>query len=118
MLYVDGFVVAVAEGDRAAYIDLARRAWALFRKYGALRNVECWEDDVPEGKITSFPMAVRRTEGEAVLFSWIEWPDRATRDACFAVMRDDPEFAALGALPFDGSRMIFGGFVPVLDERA
>jgi uncharacterized protein YbaA (DUF1428 family) len=118
MSYVDGFVAAVPRAGKEAYVDFARRAWALFRAHGALRNVEAWEDDVPDGEKTSFPIAVQRGADEVVVFSWIEWPDRATRDACFARMQDDPEFAALGDMPMDGSRMIFGGFVPVLDERA
>lgn len=118
MSYVDGFVAAVPQADRDTYVSFARRAWEVFRKHGALRNVECWQDDVPEGTKTSFPMAVQRGPGEVVVFSWIEWPDRATRDACHAQMETDPDFALLGEMPMDGSRMIFGGFVPVLDERA
>lgn len=118
MPYVDGFVTPVPAADRDRYIAYAARTWPVFRKYGATRFVECWGDDVPDGVLTSFPMAVKREEGEAVLFSWIEWPDKATRDACHARMQDDPDFAALGDMPFDGRRMIYGGFVPVIDVTA
>lgn len=117
MPYVDGFVAAVPAANRDAYVAYARRAAEVFRKFGALRIVEAWGDDVPEGIHTSFPMAVRLEEGEVVLFSWIEWPDKAMRDACHAAMPSDPEMAALGAMPFDGKRLIWGGFVPVLDAR-
>jgi uncharacterized protein YbaA (DUF1428 family) len=115
MPYIDGFVTPVPEANRDRYIAHARQAWELFRKHGAVRFVECWGDHVPDGVQTSFPMAVKREPGEAVLFSWIEWPDRATRDACHAAMADNPELAALGEMPFDGRRMIWGGFVPLLD---
>ena len=75
---------------------------------------ECWGDDVPDGEVTSFPMAVRKEPGETVVFSWIEWPDKATRDKCMGAMRSDPRFEAMGAMPFDGKRMIFGGFEPIV----
>ena len=118
MSYIDGFVTPVPAANRDRYIDYARQAWAGFRKAGATRFVECWGDDVPEGVHTSFPMAVKREGDEVVVFSWIEWPDKATRDACFAGMRDNPDFAILGEMPLDGRRMIFGGFLPILDETA
>lgn len=118
MSYIDGFVCAVPEENRDAYIAYARATWELFRKAGARRMVEGWGDDVPEGEVTSFPMAVKRAPGEAVLFSWIEWPDKATRDACHATMMQNPDWQALGAMPFDGKRLIYGGFAPVVDESA
>jgi uncharacterized protein YbaA (DUF1428 family) len=115
MTYIDGFAAAVPAANREAYIAYARKCWALFHKAGALRLVEGWGDEVPEGVVTSFPMAVKREEGEVVLFSWIEWPDKATREAAHANMMDNPDWQALGEMPFDGKRMIFGGFVPVVD---
>jgi len=118
MPYVDGFVTPVPEANRDRYIAHARAAWPIFRRMGALRLVECWSDHVPDGVHTSFPMAVRLEPGEAVLFSWIEWPDRATRDACHAAMPGDPDMAALGEMPLDGKRMIYGGFLPLVDETA
>jgi uncharacterized protein YbaA (DUF1428 family) len=117
MSYFDGFVAAVPEANRDAYVAHAREAWdKVFAPMGALSMVETWGDDVPEGEATSFPIAVDRREGEAVVFSWIEWPDKATRDAAWARMMG-PE-VEMTAMPFDGSRMVFGGFVPVLALRA
>ena len=118
MTYIDGFVAAVPGANRDAYIAFARKSWVLFQKAGALRMVEGWGDDVPDGVVTSFPMAVQKAEGEVVLFSWIEWPNKATRDAAHGSMMENPEWQTLGEMPFDGKRMIFGGFVPVLDMRA
>lgn len=115
MAYVDGFLAAVPTENRQAFIDHAAHFAKLFRSYGAKRIVECWGDDVPDGETTSFPMAVKCREGESVVFSWIEWPDKASRDTCFAAMQSDPELADM-EMPFDGKRMIFGGFEPILDE--
>ncbi|MCG6120346.1 MAG: DUF1428 domain-containing protein [Blastomonas sp.] len=127
MTYIDGFVIACPSDNREKFIEHARTADAMFIEMGALRIVECWGDDVPEGKTTDFRMAVKAQEGEAVLFSWIEWPDKATRDAAMARMtemmtdpakadpRMDPEN---NPMPFDGKRMIFGGFVPVVELAA
>jgi uncharacterized protein YbaA (DUF1428 family) len=122
MTYIDGFVIACPENKKQAFIDHARIADAMFIEMGAVRIVECWGDDVPEGKTTDFRMAVKAEAGEAVLFSWIEWPDKATRDAAMAKMMDpnnqDPRMdPALSPMPFDGKRMIFGGFVPVVDLK-
>ncbi len=114
MTYIDGFVIPAANSDKERVMDHARRMDAHFLQHGALRVVECWGDDVPHGKQTDFYRAVQATEQENVLFSWIEWPDKATRDAAFkaleaneALMSEEP--------PFDGKRMIFGGFEPVVD---
>ena len=87
----------------------------LFKELGALRMVECWGDDVPEGKLTSFPMAVKLEEGETVVFSWIMWPSRAARDEGMRRAMED-ERMKNAAMPFDGKRMIFGGFDVLLDE--
>lgn len=122
MTYIDGFVIACPKANRQAFIDHARLTGGMFIEMGALRIVECWGDDVPEGKTTDFRMAVKAEAGEDVLFSWIEWPDKATRDAAFARMSDpensdprmDPE---KNPIPFDGKRMIFGGFTPVFEVK-
>lgn len=114
MSYVDGFVAAVPAANKQAYIDHARAAWPLFRKYGALAMRECWGEDVPEGQVTSFPMAVGAGPDEVVVFSWVEWPDKASRDACWAASATDPGFQAMGEMPFDGKRMIYGGFAPIV----
>lgn len=119
MTYVEGFVIAVPEANRAAFVEHAQIFDALIIEHGAMRVVECWGDDVPPGKVTDFARAVQARDGEAVVFSWIEWPDRATRDAGHARMQELMQSGALGAalpaMPFDGQRMIFGGFAPVVE---
>ncbi|KQT64186.1 MULTISPECIES: DUF1428 domain-containing protein [unclassified Aureimonas] len=114
MTYVDGFVVAVPSDKKEAYIEQARKALPVFKEYGALRMVETWGDDVPEGKLTDFRMAVKAEPGETVVFSWIEWPDKATRDAGMQKMMTDDRMSMEGMV-FDGKRMIFGGFAVILD---
>jgi len=122
MSYIDGFVIACPKANRQAFIDHARVTDGMFIELGALRIVECWGDDVPEGKTTDFRMAVKAEADEDVLFSWIEWPDKATRDAAFARMTDpensDPRMdREKNPVPFDGKRMIFGGFSPVYEVK-
>ena len=115
MKYVDGFVVAVPAANKEAYHRLAAAATPLFKEFGATRIVECWGDDVPDGKLTDFRGAVKAQEDEVVVFSWIEYPSKAVRDAANEKMMNDPRMKALGEMPFDGKRMIFGGFAPILD---
>lgn len=122
-MYIDGFVIPVPAENRQAFIDHATTADSLFMELGALRVVECWGDDVPEGKQTDFRRAVEAEAGESVIFSWIEWPDKATRDAAFAKMMGedfkDPRMdQEKNPMPFDGKRMIFGGYVPVVDMKS
>jgi uncharacterized protein YbaA (DUF1428 family) len=116
MTYIDGFVTPVPRDGRAAYEAHVAAAAAIFADLGAGRLVECWADDVSPGKVTDFPRAVALAGGEDVLFSWIEYPDRATRDAVGAAMMADPRMAELD-MPFDGKRMIYGGFAVIVDER-
>lgn len=117
MAYVDGFVAAVPTNNRQAFLAHAEHFAKIFRQNGAFRIVECWGHDVPDGQTTSFPMAVKKTEDETVIFSWIEWPDKATRDRFHAKMDSDPELAGAGMdMPFDGARVIFGGFEPLVDR--
>jgi uncharacterized protein YbaA (DUF1428 family) len=115
--YTEGFVIAVPTDNRAAFIDHATRMDTFFLEFGASRVVECWGDDVPAGKLTDFAGAVQAKPDETVCFSWIEWPDKATRDSAMAKIMADPRFES-EPMPFDGKRMIFGGFVPVVDLRA
>jgi uncharacterized protein YbaA (DUF1428 family) len=111
MNYVDGFVAAVPNTNREAYRAHAAQAAAVFKEYGALSAVECWGDDVPDGKLTSFPLAVKREAGETVVFSWITWPSRAVRDTAWPkVMADARLQPDTNPMPFDGKRMIYGGF--------
>jgi len=113
MSYVDGFVIAVPIANKNAFIEHAKKGDAVFMEYGATRVLECWGDDVPKGKQTDFWKAVEAKDDEAVLFSWIEWPDKATRDAAMPKVMADPRMKPEG-MPFDGKRMIYGGFSPVV----
>jgi uncharacterized protein YbaA (DUF1428 family) len=115
--YVDGFVIAVPKANEAAYRKVAEGSASIFRDLGATRVVECWADDVPHGTLTDFYGAVQAKEDEAIVFSWIEYPDKATRDKAGELMMDDPRFEALGEMPFDGKRMIYAGFAPVVDLK-
>jgi uncharacterized protein YbaA (DUF1428 family) len=113
MSYIDGFVIPAPTGDKDKFIDHAKRMDAMFLEMGALRVVECWADDVPRGKVTDFHRAVDLKDDETPVFSWIEWPDKATRDAAMQKMEKDERMMA-EPMPFDGKRMIFGGFTPVV----
>ena len=116
MTYVDGFVAAVPTANRETYRSFAERAAAVFREHGALKVVECWGDDVPEGKVTSFPMAVKLQKDESVVFSWITWPSREARDAGMKKVMADPRVQPSNdPLPFDGKRLIYGGFELIVD---
>tara|TARA_R110000868_G_scaffold53744_4_gene168557 strand:+ start:38614 stop:39006 length:393 start_codon:yes stop_codon:yes gene_type:complete len=124
MSFIDGFVIAVPTANKDKFIAHANHGNSVFIELGALRIMECWGVDVPEGKVTDFRHAVQAEADETVCFSWIEWPDKATRDAAFAKMTEwmeNPEKAdprmdpAKNPMPFDGKRMIFGGFAPVLE---
>ncbi len=114
MSYIDGFLLAVPEGNKEKYAALARESWEkVFKPAGALSLHENWGDDVPEGKVTSMPMAVKREPGEVVVFSWVVWPDKATRDKAYGTMQEE---GAHEDFPFDGMRMMWGGFVPLVTE--
>ena len=111
MDYIDGMVCAVPTASRDIYTTRAQEMAGMFKEYGALQVVDCWGDDVPEGKLTSFTMAVQRKDDEAVVFSWIVWPSRAARDQGWQKIMADPRLEKFGkAMPFDGKRMIYGGF--------
>ena len=106
--YVDGFLMAVPTTNKELFRQHAALGAQLFKEHGADAVVECWGDDVPEGKLTSMPMAVQRKEGETVVFSWIAWPSRAARDAGMKAVMADPRCPK--EMPLDGKRVIFGGF--------
>lgn len=116
MNYVDGFVAAVPTANRDKFLRHAQEAAAALKEHGALQVVECWGNDVPEGKVTSFPMAVQRKDDETVIFSWIVWPSKAVRDAGMEKAMADPRLKPeTNPMPFDGKRVIFGGFEMILN---
>ena len=117
MAYIDGFVIPVKTADKQAFLDHARRIDQVFIEHGALRVVEAWGDDVPAGKVTDFARAVQATGDETVAFSWIEWPDKAVRDAAMKAIQSNAAMMA-EPMPFDGKRMIFGGFAAVVTLEA
>jgi uncharacterized protein YbaA (DUF1428 family) len=110
-MYVDGFLLAVPDANKEVYRRHAEDGAVVFKDHGALALVECWGDDVPEGKINSMHTAVLRKPGETVVFAWIAWPDKATRDAGMKAVLADPRMGHdVNPMPFDATRMIFGGF--------
>jgi uncharacterized protein YbaA (DUF1428 family) len=117
MSYIDGFVAAVPTANKEAYRRHAATSVAMFKEFGATRQVETWGDDVPDGKVTDFKGAVKAKPNETIVFSWLEYPDKATRDKANQKIMNDPHMKELGAqMPFDGQRMIFGGFTPINDS--
>lgn len=116
MSYIDGFVTAVPTANKQKYIAHATQTASIFKEHGALKVVECWGDDVPEGKVTSFTMAVKRKDDETVVFSWIVWPSRAVRDQAWEKVMADPRLSPeTHPMPFDGKRLIYGGFESILE---
>ena len=110
MTYVDGFVASVPSAKRADFVEHARAMGQVFKEYGAISVTDCWGDDVPQGKLTSFPMAVQCKPDETVVFGWINWPSRAVRDEAWQKVMADPRMQSAAEPPFDGKRMIYGGF--------
>ncbi|HVF64779.1 MAG TPA: DUF1428 domain-containing protein [Casimicrobiaceae bacterium] len=117
MDYVDGFVCAVPTENRERFRKHADDAAKVFKEYGALKIAECWGDDVPEGKLTSFPMAVKREPNETVVFSWVTWPSKQARDDAWKKVMEDPRMKPdVNPMPFDGKRLIYGGFQMIVDR--
>jgi len=112
-MYVMGFLVAVPEEKKEAYREMAAKAGPFFQKHGAIEIMEAWEEDVRDGHTTDFRMAVKAEPGEKIVFSWIVFPDKATADAAEEGMMSDPDMQMPDEMPFDGKRMIFGGFAPI-----
>jgi uncharacterized protein YbaA (DUF1428 family) len=120
MSYIDGFVFAVPTANRQTFIEHARLGDSVFMELGATRVLECWGDDVKDGNLTDFRRAVQATADETVVFSWIEWPDKATRDQAMSRMEeltktDDRMNPQKNPMPFDGKRLIYGGFAPIVE---
>ena len=118
MSYVQGFLIAVPKANKQAYLKSAQSAAPIFQEYGATRVMETWSEDIPDGKVTDFKRAVQAKKDEAIVFSWIEWPDKQTYDAATKKMETDHRWKEMPEMPFDGSRMIWGGFQPVFDTDA
>jgi len=117
MEYVDGFAAAVPNTNKDKYIQHAKDAAVVFKEHGAIRLVECWGDDVPDGEVTSFPLAVQCKEDETVVFSWIVWPSKEIRNSGMQkVMNDSRMSDESNPMPFDGKRLIYGGFQMILSE--
>ncbi len=114
MSYVTGFLTPVPADKKEAYVASAKEGWGFFKKYGALSMAENWGEDVPDGKVTSFPMAVKKLDNEVVVFSWVIWPDKKTADHAWASMMEDPAMKDMD-MPFDGKRMMWGGFAPIFE---
>ncbi len=110
MAYVDCFVAAVPTANREAYREHSEQMATLFKENGAVKQVECWGNDIPSGEITSFPMAVQCKEDETVVTGWMVWPSKEVRDTAWEKMMQDPRMHTSNSMPFDGKRMIFGGF--------
>lgn len=116
MSYIDGFVAAVPTANKAAYKKHVEQSVPVFKECGALKVIECWGDDVPDGKLTSFPLAVQKKEDETIVFAWIEWPSKEVRDAGWKkVMEDQRMTTENNPMPFDAKRMIYGGFEVLVD---
>ena len=113
--YTDGYILPVPNDKKDAYREVAQSMAAKLRVQGALRVVEAWGDDLPDGKVTDYKRAVKATAGENVVYSYVEWPDKAVRDAAWEKMMNDPDMQPSGEMPFDGKRMFWGGFEPILD---
>lgn len=117
MEYIDGFVAAVPNANREKYIAHATEAAVVFKEHGALELVECWGDEVPKGEKTSFPLAVQCAEDETVVFSWIVWPSKEVRNAGMEKVMSDPRLSdENNPMPFDGQRLIYGGFQMIVKE--
>lgn len=116
MSYVDGFACAVPTANKEQYLSYAKLAASVFKEHGAEQVIECWGDDVPDGKMTSFPLAVQRKADETIVFSWIRWPSRAIRDQAWEKAMQDPRLSPEdNPMPFDGKRLIYGGFEMLLE---
>ena len=114
MTYYSGFLLAVPTAKKAEYRAMAEKGWEMFKEFGCIGLHENWGVDVPDGKVTSFPMSVKKKDDETVVFSWMVWPDKETADKGWEKMMKDPRMAEMPAMPFDGQRMMWGGFEPLV----
>jgi uncharacterized protein YbaA (DUF1428 family) len=117
MSYIDGYVIPVPTTKKQAYREVAAKAAAVFKEYGATRIVETWGVDVPVGKVTDFQGAVKATSEETIVFSWIEWPSKKVRDEGNKKAMEDPRMKMTDDMPFDAKRMIYGGFEVLVETK-
>ena len=118
-MYIQGFLIPVPESKKSEYKYIAERFWEIAKDYGALSQVEAWEADVKDGKFTDFRRAVDLQPGEKVVFAWMTWKDRATAEASHDKLMADPRMQQFGdTMPFDGKRMVIGGFEPLVVREA
>lgn len=115
MAYYTGFLIPVKDENKERYVKSAEASWPLFKEYGAIEQIETWGDNIQPGKVTGFDLAVKLEPGEAVVFSWLKWPDRETADGAWQKMMEDPRMAEMDT-PFDLQRMMWGGFAPVFES--
>jgi uncharacterized protein YbaA (DUF1428 family) len=117
-VYIEGFLVPVPEGHKERYREIARKFAEIMRQHGMIEVMEAWEADVPDGVLTDFRKAVKLEQGEKVVFAWVVWPDKATCEAAHATMMAEEFAEQIGKdMPFDGKRMVFGGFEPLVQWR-
>ena len=116
MSYIDGFVAAVPTANKQKYIEYANEMALVCKEYGVLRVIENWGDNLPDGEVTSFPMAVKCKENETIVFSWMVWPSKESRDEGWKAMKEDPRMnPKKKSMPFDGKRLIYGGFKTIVE---
>ncbi len=118
MSYFDGFLISVPNGKKQEYIEIAKTAAPIFLEFGALRVIETWGDNLPHGKVTDFYMAVKAEADDGIVMSYIEWPDKETRDIGNDKVMKDPRMPDFDKIPFNAKTMIFGGFELLLDEKS
>ncbi len=118
MSYIQGFLIPVPKSNKSTYVDMAEKSAPIFKEYGATRIVESWGADIADGKVTDFKKAVKAEGDEAVVFAWIEWPDRETYEAASQKMESDPRWKDMPEMPFDGMRMMWAGFEPIFDSES
>lgn len=113
-MYINTYMLSIAEDKKAQYLDLAQTFLELYKRFGAVEVFENWESDIPDGEFTDYRKAVQAKPGEKIILAWVIWPDRATADTAHKGMFEDTQMATLNDMPFDGKRMILGGFEPML----
>lgn len=117
MTYIDGVIIPVPTKNKEAYLQYAKDMSEIFKAHGVMRFVECWGDELPDGEVTSYPLAVKKKDDESVCFSWAEWPSKQVHDdAMPKIMEEMQKLHDDAGMPFDGSRLIYGGFDVILDD--